>query len=161
MGLMQVMPKTYETLRQRYGLGADPYDPTNSIQAGAAYLREMYERYGYPNLFGAYNSGPGRFDAYLLKGVPLPLETQNYMQKIVPGSAPEGRRAQTLAPVEHLGRGVGSASESQIQVLFFVRSGANSEENSAQKTGEIHPKNIPSDAELFVPLRTNLHSPQN
>jgi len=34
MGLMQVMPKTYEGLRLRYGLGADPYQPRDNILAG-------------------------------------------------------------------------------------------------------------------------------
>lgn len=35
MGLMQVMPQTYDALRERYGFGADPYDPYNNILAGA------------------------------------------------------------------------------------------------------------------------------
>src|SRR5271165_3214093 len=39
MGLMQVMPATYDGLRTRYGLGADPYDPHNNILAGTAYIR--------------------------------------------------------------------------------------------------------------------------
>src|SRR5438309_7669933 len=39
MGLMQVMPATYEELRVRYQLGDDPYDPHNSILAGTAYIR--------------------------------------------------------------------------------------------------------------------------
>lgn len=43
MGLMQVMPGTYRELQARYNLGSDPYHPYDSIQAGAAYLREMYE----------------------------------------------------------------------------------------------------------------------
>ena len=43
MGLMQVMPETYDELRTRYDLGDDAYDPHNNILAGAAYLREMYE----------------------------------------------------------------------------------------------------------------------
>src|SRR5271170_8024049 len=30
MGLMQVMPSTYATLRDRYQLGADAYDPHNN-----------------------------------------------------------------------------------------------------------------------------------
>src|SRR5271154_1756376 len=38
MGLMQVMPETYEGLRERYGLGDDPYDPHNNILAGASSL---------------------------------------------------------------------------------------------------------------------------
>jgi hypothetical protein len=47
MGLMQVMPGTYESLRLAHGLGADPYDPRDNILAGTAYLRAMYDRYGY------------------------------------------------------------------------------------------------------------------
>ena len=43
MGLMQVMPETYDELRTRYDLGDDAYDPHNNILAGAAYLREMYQ----------------------------------------------------------------------------------------------------------------------
>jgi D-alanyl-D-alanine carboxypeptidase len=39
MGLMQVMPATYEGLRERYQLGDDPYDPHNNILAGTAYIR--------------------------------------------------------------------------------------------------------------------------
>jgi soluble lytic murein transglycosylase-like protein len=58
MGLMQIMPLTYIELRDRYGLGDDPYEPTNSISAGAAYLAELYRRYGYPAVFAAYHAGP-------------------------------------------------------------------------------------------------------
>jgi hypothetical protein len=79
MGLMQVMPETYEEMRQRNGLGPDPYDPHDNVLAGAAYLREMYERYGYPGLFAAYNAGPARFDEYLFNERSLPAETQRYL----------------------------------------------------------------------------------
>jgi len=48
MGLMQIMPKTWTELRARYGLGADPHDPRDNILAGAAYIRELYDRYGAP-----------------------------------------------------------------------------------------------------------------
>jgi membrane-bound lytic murein transglycosylase B len=79
MGLMQVMPETYEEMRRRYGLGADPHDLRDNILAGTAYLREMYDRYGYPGFFAAYNAGPARFDEYLFDGRPLPAETQRYL----------------------------------------------------------------------------------
>ena len=46
MGLMQVMPQTYDELRDRYNLGDDPYDPHDNITAGVAYMREMYDVYG-------------------------------------------------------------------------------------------------------------------
>ena len=84
MGLMQVMPATYDGLRQRYGLGDDPYDPHDNIFAGAAYIREMYDRYGAPNFLAAYNAGPRRVDDYLASGSPLPAETVNYVASIGP-----------------------------------------------------------------------------
>lgn len=84
MGLMQVMPDTYEGLRQRHGLGPDPYEPHDNIAAGAAYLREMYDRYGAPAFLAAYNAGPDRLDAYLAGGDPLPNETIGYLSRIAP-----------------------------------------------------------------------------
>jgi len=85
MGLMQVMPRTYADLRRRYSLGGDSYDPHDNILAGTAYLRQMYERYGYPSLFAAYNAGPARFDAYLFGRKQLPTETLHYVESILPG----------------------------------------------------------------------------
>ena len=78
MGLMQLMPATWAELRERYGLGTDPYDPRDNILAGTAYLHELYERYGYPDLFAAYNAGPARLDEYLFNGRSLPDETRAY-----------------------------------------------------------------------------------
>ncbi|MDE2166257.1 MAG: lytic transglycosylase domain-containing protein [Alphaproteobacteria bacterium] len=82
MGLMQIMPDTWAGLCARYRLDADPYDPRANILAGTAYLRELYERYGYPNLFAAYNTGPRRFDEHLLHGRPLPTETLAYLARL-------------------------------------------------------------------------------
>jgi hypothetical protein len=84
MGLMQVMPQTYDMLRRRYGLGADPYDPHDNILAGTAYIREMYDRFGSPAFLAAYNAGPDRLDAYLTGGQPLPDETVNYLASVAP-----------------------------------------------------------------------------
>jgi len=86
MGLMQVMPDTYRNLRIQYGLGGNAYDPHDNIFAGAAYLREMYDRYGYPSLFAAYNAGPKRFEDFLFGGRALPRETLDYVGGIVPGA---------------------------------------------------------------------------
>ena len=83
MGLMQVMPSTYATLRRRYNLGDDPYDPQNNIMAGAAYIREMYDRFGSPNFLAAYNAGPDRVDAFLAGGR-LPNETATYLAQVSP-----------------------------------------------------------------------------
>ncbi len=82
MGLMQVMPQTYAELRGRYGLGADPYHPRDNILAGAAYLREMYDRFGAGGFLAAYNAGPARYEQHLIDGRPLPLETRAYVAKL-------------------------------------------------------------------------------
>lgn len=84
MGLMQVMPQTYAALRARYGLGADPYAPRDNILAGAAYLRELLDRYGVPWFLAAYNAGPARLDAFLHTGRTLPAETQRYLAALAP-----------------------------------------------------------------------------
>jgi hypothetical protein len=82
MGLMQVMPETYAELRLRHHLGADPYAPRNNILAGAAYLREMQDRYGQSGFLAAYNAGPGRYEDYLVRGRALPDETRAYVAAI-------------------------------------------------------------------------------
>jgi hypothetical protein len=84
MGLMQIMPTTWTELRTRYGLGADPYDPRDNILAGAAYIRELYDRYGAPGFLAAYNAGPGRYERHLATGRPLPDETQAYVATLAP-----------------------------------------------------------------------------
>jgi hypothetical protein len=84
IGLMQIMPETYARLRQTYGLGADPFQPRDNIMAGAAYLREMYDRYGAAGFLAAYNTGPGRYEHHLATGRPLPQETQLYLARLAP-----------------------------------------------------------------------------
>ncbi|MGE4521260.1 MAG: lytic transglycosylase domain-containing protein [Acetobacter sp.] len=83
MGLMQIMPGTWADLRVRHHLGRDPYDPRDNILAGAAYLRELHERYGSPGFLAAYNAGPERYEASLA-GRPLPLETRAYVAAVAP-----------------------------------------------------------------------------
>jgi D-alanyl-D-alanine carboxypeptidase len=97
MGLMQVMPDTYDDLRARYNLGDDAFDPHNNILAGTAYLREMYDRFGAPGFLAAYNAGPNRLDRYLNDGTPLPAETVNYVASIAPYLGPEAPMSGPLA----------------------------------------------------------------
>lgn len=84
MGLMQVMPSTYEMLRDEYGLGNDPFEPRDNILAGTAYIQQMYDRYGAPGFLAAYNAGPARVDDYLAAGNPLPNETVSYLTDVAP-----------------------------------------------------------------------------
>ncbi|UBS33827.1 lytic transglycosylase domain-containing protein [Altererythrobacter sp. N1] len=84
MGLMQIMPGTWATLRGRYRLGTDPFDRRDNILAGTAYLREMHDRFGAPGFLAAYNAGPGRYAEYLSRGRPLPAETRRYLARLAP-----------------------------------------------------------------------------
>lgn len=84
MGLMQIMPDTYAELQARYRLVNDPYEPRSNIMAGAAYIREMYERFGSPGFLAAYNAGPNRLNDYLDGSRPLPSETVNYVASVAP-----------------------------------------------------------------------------
>lgn len=82
LGLMQLMPATWSEMRVGQALGIDPHDPHDNIIAGTAYLRAMYDRFGYPGLFAAYNAGPGRYAAYLSGKGPLPGETRAYLAEV-------------------------------------------------------------------------------
>ncbi len=94
MGLMQVMPATYDEVRARYNLPDDAFDPHNNIMAGTAYLREMYDAFGSPGFLAAYNGGPARLEDYLTHNRPLPAETRRYVAMIAPyiqGEWPQAR----------------------------------------------------------------------
>jgi len=94
MGLMQLMPQTYDEVRARYNLGDDAFDPHNNILAGTAYLREMYDAFGSPGFLAAYNGGPARLEDYLTHNRPLPAETRRYVAMIAPyiqGTWPQAR----------------------------------------------------------------------
>ncbi len=105
MGLMQVMPETFDEMRGRYTLGDDPYDPHNSILAGTAYIREMYDVYGSPGFLAAYNAGPGNLDAYLTRNRPLPAETRRYVAMIAPyirDYSPANRSSADVLAMNHI-----------------------------------------------------------
>ena len=70
LGLMQLMPATWIDLSARYGPGLDPFDPRDNILAGAAYLKEMYERFGLAGFLAAYHAGPSRYEQHLATGQP-------------------------------------------------------------------------------------------
>ena len=82
MGLMQLMPQTYADMRAQYGLGPNPDNPHDNIVAGTAYLKWLRGKYGYPQMFAAYNDGPGHLDQRLKSAGLLPLETRNYLVRV-------------------------------------------------------------------------------
>jgi soluble lytic murein transglycosylase-like protein len=99
LGLMQVEPGTYAEMAAQYRLGADPFDPKDNIYAGAAYLRWLHGKYGFPAMFAAYNTGPGHLEDHLFHGAPLPAETRAYVAGITKAL---GAGAQWLARANKL-----------------------------------------------------------
>ena len=124
------MPGTYEALRRAHGLGSDPHDPRDNILAGTAYLRAMYDRYGYPGLFAAYNAGPEHYDEYLQHGRALPAETRAYL-------ATTAQPGPDLVPIPSVASGTR---------LFFALRTATDTSSNADKTSASN--------DLFVPLTT-------
>lgn len=126
MGLMQLMPGTWAEMRAALDLGADPFNPRDNILAGTAYLRRMYDRFGYPGLFAAYNAGPGRYAAYLEGRQPLPAETVGYLASVA-GDRPTARAASVERPRLTLFVSLGTLSGStptpqpRPDALFAVR----------------------------------------
>jgi len=108
MGLMQVMPETYAEMRAQYGLGANAYDPHDNVLAGAAYLRLLYKKYGYPAMFAAYNDGPGNLEDHFHRGRALPEETKNYVKGIA------GILGDKKARIGSAGIKAGSASYAEL-----------------------------------------------
>jgi hypothetical protein len=82
MGLMQIMPQTWSRLARELGLGPDPYDPHDNIMAGAAYVRELYDRFGVDGFLAAYYSGPERYESFLRDGRVLPEKTLDYIVRV-------------------------------------------------------------------------------
>lgn len=118
MGLMQIMPATWAALRARYGLGDDRFDPRDNILAGAAYLRELHDRFGAPGFLAAYNAGPSRYADHLATGRPLPAETRAFVAALAPAITAAGiANVQSHRPVgrEHWTRAP----------LFIARDGDN------------------------------------
>lgn len=113
MGLMQVMSATYRAMARMHGLGLDPHNPRDNILAGTAYLRAMYDRYGYPGLFAAYNAGPGRYEDHLRTGRTLPGETRAYLAQLT-GSTRPGRFSRQPRTSESM------SAERQTDSIFFA-----------------------------------------
>jgi hypothetical protein len=167
MGLMQIMPETWTALRARHALGSDPFDPRDNIFAGAAYLREMHDRYGtIAGMLAAYNAGPGRYDQHLVSRRALPAETRAYVAALVPvlsgaplpgaGSAvappPDWREAPLFAgtPLDSP-----DAERSQSGGLFVRRSDAEPAQSDGALATDPEPPSEPSDT------ASDAHVPQS
>jgi soluble lytic murein transglycosylase-like protein len=75
-GLMQIMPATGRDLDL-----ADPFDPSENIDAGIRYLRYLLDTFPDRRLaVAAYNAGPNAVKKY--GGIPPYAETQSYVEKV-------------------------------------------------------------------------------
>jgi hypothetical protein len=145
MGLMQLMPETWAEMRMEHGLGVDPHEPRDNILAGTAYLRAMYDRFGYPGLFAAYNTGPDRYAEHLRTGRPLPDETRTYLARV---AHPLGAPSEVSTP------------SSGTRLFFDLKAARNTVPDEARTSLDParesrNPKSQnPDPLGLFVPLRS-------
>src|SRR5262249_41448861 len=77
-GLMQLMPET----QARFDV-QNPFDPRESLNAGASLLKSLLDRYsGDLSLaLSAYNAGPSHVDR--ISGIPQIRETESYVSSIL------------------------------------------------------------------------------
>lgn len=96
LGLMQVMPDTFEKIRKYGGIKIkDPFNPYESMKASAWYLSKLVKRFdgSYIAAIAAYNAGPHRvtewvkkyrgMENYLFVEMIPYQETRNYVKKVL------------------------------------------------------------------------------
>ena len=78
MGLMQIMPQNFKLLGLK-----DPFNPSQNINAGARYFRQLYDRFNgkLALSLAAYNAGPTAVDRY--KTIPPYEETEEYVRRVL------------------------------------------------------------------------------
>lgn len=141
-GLMQIMPATGQEL----GL-TNPYDPQQSIFAGAKYLSQLFDKYGKTSLaLAAYNAGPQRVDDYLAGRGSLPRETLAYVPSVAkiyaslePPKSTE-TATQPQAPVSAntpliLGDSIGQGIQAATKAQGYTKVGANPQQILSTITG--------------------------
>ena len=146
MGLMQIMPDTWADLRTRYHLGTNPYRARDNIMAGAAYLRELLDRYGTAGFLATYNAGPARWVAHLAAGERLPAQTYAYLARLKPAgrksvvdsairltSSPSSWTAAPLFPSQQFG------ALADRMVAFRLRGHDRSSDRSMQERRTLTP----------------------
>ena len=96
VGLMQVMPATFEKISKFGGIKIkDPFNPYESMKASAWYLSKLLKRFDgdLPSAIAAYNAGPMAVSKWIKKNkgkkkymfiemIPY-FETRNYVKKVL------------------------------------------------------------------------------
>ena len=85
LGLMQILPSTGIEVARRVGVPwrgpRTLFDPRANVRLGAAYLRELLDRYAsLPVALAAYNEGPGQIEALLRGGASFPA---HYSERVL------------------------------------------------------------------------------
>ena len=180
VGLMQIKPETYAILAHRYHLGSDPYNPHDNIIAGSGYIRELYNRFGFPMFVAAYNCGPQCVENYRRYGTPLPGYARAYLAAVAPHLRDSIHRT---APVEVVqtqpnsqlntgGDNTQESIESALQQATFigrnVRQGNEiSSSNTSSYYGQNYSNNMNTSSNLSgmtgvaPPIRADLPPPQS
>jgi soluble lytic murein transglycosylase-like protein len=90
-GVLQIMP---DTARELGYSPEDMADPAKNADAGARYVRKMYERFkDWDTAVEAYNAGPARVAHRKAKGIPLPRETRRHVRRVKAAEAAEALAA--------------------------------------------------------------------
>ena len=177
MGLMQLMPPTYDAMRSQYNLGNDPYDPHDNVLAGTAYIRQMYDIYGSPGFLAAYNAGPGRLEDFISRSRTLPRETRNYVAAIgreIAGIYPNSRSQADLLVASHTSgqsaeyaaAALPTGTAASIRNAWAQRTGGNARPvevaeaptSSGEDTTPVVPS--PTYTRQMAPVSNNTESPQ-
>jgi len=94
IGIAQFMPGTAAERRL-----LDPFDPVQALPKSADFLRELRDEFGNLGLAAAaYNAGPRRVHDWMSGRGSLPLETQNYVERVTGRSAADWATAGRNAP---------------------------------------------------------------
>lgn len=116
-GIAQFMPGTAQERHLD-----DPFDPEQAVPASAALLSELSARFGNLGLAAAaYNAGPNRVANWIAGHSGLPLETQDYVDRITGRSADEWAedvRNPGRANAEHAAK---TGSQSCLQLASTLR----------------------------------------
>jgi hypothetical protein len=118
LGLMQVMPRTYDDRRRQLGLSADPHAEADNITVGAAYLQQMYRPMAIPEMFAAYTLGRAALTVICCGNAHF-LMNLAYVAKLAPGTEPASSGAEKPS-IEPTPRASGPRSRAYSGALFRV-----------------------------------------
>lgn len=133
-GARQVLDSTGREVARQLGIPSDQYDPfeyNQNKQISNAYLNQMYDKYGSPELaFAAYNAGPGNVDKAIKRAGSndpravlafLPNETQKYVPKIMGRGPVNSNQPQQEAPSQYAApQRQGQLSQEEFDALPLI-----------------------------------------